>query len=34
MASFVGLSEVLFAILFAWVLLGELPGLIQLAGGV
>ena len=25
MASFVGLSEVLFAILFAWLLLGELP---------
>ena len=34
LASFVGLSEVLFAILFAWLLLGELPGLIQLAGGV
>ncbi len=34
LASFVGLSEVLFAILFAWLLLGELPGLIQLVGGV
>jgi drug/metabolite transporter (DMT)-like permease len=33
-ASFVGLSEVLFAILFAWLLLGELPGLVQLAGGL
>lgn len=33
-ASFVGLSEVLFAVLFAWVLLGELPGWIQLAGGL
>ena len=33
-ASFVGLSEVLFAVLIAWVLLGELPGLVQLAGGV
>ena len=33
-ASFVGLSEVLFAILFAWLLLGELPGIVQLAGGV
>jgi drug/metabolite transporter (DMT)-like permease len=33
-ASFVGLSEVLFAILFAWLLLAELPSLIQLAGGV
>jgi drug/metabolite transporter (DMT)-like permease len=32
-ASFVGLSEVLFAILFAWLLLGELPRLVQLAGG-
>lgn len=33
MASFVGLTEVLFAILFAWVLLGELPRPIQLLGG-
>ncbi len=33
-ASFVGLSEVIFAIFFAWVLLGELPGPVQLAGGV
>jgi len=33
-ASFVGLSEVLFAVLFAWILLGELPGWIQLAGGL
>ena len=33
-ASFVGLSEVLFAIVVAWVLLGELPGWIQLAGGL
>jgi drug/metabolite transporter (DMT)-like permease len=32
-ASFVGLSEVLFAILFAWLLLGELPRLVQLVGG-
>lgn len=32
-ASFVGLTEVLFAVLFAWLLLGELPGLLQLAGG-
>ena len=32
-ASFVGLSEVLFAIVFAWLLLGELPNLVQLAGG-
>lgn len=33
-SSFVGLTEVLFAILFAWLLLGELPGWMQLAGGV
>lgn len=33
-ASFVGLSEVLFAVLIAWLLLGELPGWIQLAGGL
>ncbi|HET7761719.1 MAG TPA: DMT family transporter [Phycicoccus sp.] len=32
-ASFVGLTEVLFAVLFAWVLLGELPGVWQLLGG-
>ncbi len=34
LASFVGLGEVLFAVLFAWLLLSELPGLVQLAGGV
>lgn len=34
LASFVGLSEVLFAVLFAWVLLGELPRPAQLVGGV
>ncbi len=33
LASFVGLSEVMFAVLFAWVLLGELPRPIQLLGG-
>jgi drug/metabolite transporter (DMT)-like permease len=32
-ASFVGLTEVLFAVLFAWLVLGELPAMIQLAGG-
>jgi len=32
-ASFVGLSEVLFAILFAWLLLGQLPRPVQLVGG-
>ncbi len=34
LASFVGLSEVLFAVLFAWALLGELPGPAQIVGGV
>ena len=34
LASFVGLSEVMFAVLFAWVLLGELPRPIQLLGGL
>ncbi|MFK5690689.1 EamA family transporter [Ornithinimicrobium sp. LYQ92] len=33
-ASFVGLAEVMFAVLFAWLLLGELPAAIQLLGGV
>lgn len=34
LASFVGLSEVLAAVVAAWLLLGELPGQVQLAGGV
>ena len=33
-ASFVSLTEVVFAVLWAWLLLGELPGAIQLLGGV
>ncbi|QHK20998.1 EamA family transporter [Pseudarthrobacter psychrotolerans] len=33
-ASFVSLTEVLFAVTWAWLLLGELPGAIQLLGGV
>lgn len=33
LASFVGLTEVLFAVLFAWLMLGELPTRVQLAGG-
>jgi drug/metabolite transporter (DMT)-like permease len=33
-AAFLGLTEVLFAVAFAWVLLDELPLPIQLAGGV
>jgi len=32
-ASFVSLTEVLFAVLWAWLLLGELPAAIQLLGG-
>jgi drug/metabolite transporter (DMT)-like permease len=32
-ASFVGLSEVLFAVLFAWILLGQLPHAVQILGG-
>ena len=34
LASFVALTEVLFALLFAWLLLGELPRPVQLLGGV
>jgi drug/metabolite transporter (DMT)-like permease len=34
LASFVGLTEVLFAVLFAWLFLGELPTALQLVGGV
>jgi drug/metabolite transporter (DMT)-like permease len=34
LSSFVGLSEVLFAVLFAWLLLGQLPGPVQILGGV
>jgi drug/metabolite transporter (DMT)-like permease len=34
MASFVGLTEVLFAVLFAWLLLGQTLRPAQLAGGV
>lgn len=32
-ASFVGLAEVLFALLFAWLLLGETPTIVQTLGG-
>ncbi|NHA67581.1 EamA family transporter [Phycicoccus flavus] len=34
LASFLGLTEVLFAVLVAWVVLGELPGPWQLVGGI
>jgi len=33
LASFIGLAEVLFAIAFAWLLLGQLPSPVQFAGG-
>jgi drug/metabolite transporter (DMT)-like permease len=34
LASFVGLTEVLFAVLIAWAALGQAPGPLQLIGGV
>ena len=34
LASFAGLAEVLFAIVFAWLLLGQLPTAMQIVGGV
>jgi drug/metabolite transporter (DMT)-like permease len=34
MASFAALAEVLFGVLFAWLLLGQLPRPVQLLGGV
>jgi drug/metabolite transporter (DMT)-like permease len=34
LSSFVGLTEVMFAVLIAWLVLGELPTVIQLLGGV
>lgn len=33
LATFIGLTEVVFAVLFAWLLLGELPTGLQLVGG-
>jgi drug/metabolite transporter (DMT)-like permease len=33
LAAFLGLTEVLFAVLFAWLLLNQLPGLAQILGG-
>ena len=33
LASFVALSEIVSAVLFAWLLLGELPRPVQLVGG-
>ncbi|MFD2766607.1 EamA family transporter [Micromonospora eburnea] len=34
LSSFVGLTEVMFAVLIAWLVLGELPSSVQLLGGV
>ena len=34
LASFVGLSEVLFAVAFAWLLLGQVLTPVQILGGV
>lgn len=34
LASFVGLTEVMFAVLIAWLVLSELPTIIQLVGGL
>lgn len=34
LASFVALSEVVAGVLWAWLLLGELPGVLQLVGGL
>ncbi len=34
LASFVGLAEVLFAVLIAWLALGQAPGVLQAIGGV
>jgi drug/metabolite transporter (DMT)-like permease len=34
LASFVALSEVLAALVFAWLLLGQAPAAVQLAGGL
>lgn len=34
LASFAGLTEVLFAVLIAWALLGQAPGFVQMIGGV
>ena len=33
LASFIGMAEVLFAIAFAWILLGQLPSAMQFLGG-
>jgi len=34
LASFVGLAEVLFAVAFAWLFIGQVPTVVQAIGGV
>jgi drug/metabolite transporter (DMT)-like permease len=34
LASFVGLAEVLFAVVFAWLFIGQAPTVLQAVGGV
>ena len=33
LASFIGMAEVFFAVLYAWLLLGQLPSPLEFAGG-
>ena len=33
LASFIGMAEILFAVIYAWVLLGQLPSTTQFIGG-
>jgi drug/metabolite transporter (DMT)-like permease len=33
LASFIGMAEILFAVIYAWILLGQLPSATQFAGG-
>ena len=33
LASFIGMAEILFAVSYAWILLGQLPSATQFAGG-
>ncbi len=33
LASFIGMAEILFAVIYAWALLGQLPSVTQFLGG-
>jgi drug/metabolite transporter (DMT)-like permease len=33
LASFIGMAEILFAVIYAWILLGQLPSATQFGGG-